>query len=125
MKKYINSFDCDGVINIPNGGVYPGPDDVIISGRSILETKKTIDLLHSKGIKNKFYLNDIDLDKKTDKASGMHKVKIIKMLYEQGIYIQNFFEDNKIQAAIIEKMCPKVNVILINSNLDPADDTNY
>ena len=37
--KIINGFDIDGVLNLGNGkcGIHPGPNDVIITGRSYEE----------------------------------------------------------------------------------------
>ena len=55
----INGFDIDGVIHLGNGvcGVRPGPNDVIITGRSYEEEPETKAFLHKHGIKNHVYKN--------------------------------------------------------------------
>lgn len=114
----INAFDCDGVISIPNGGVYPGPNDVIITGRSYQEHIITQAYLATKGIFNDLYCNGhVDIDSKTDATSAMHKVNIILHLNEDGKKVINFFEDNEVQAKIIKKWCPWVNIILLTHDL--------
>jgi len=57
MRK-INTFDIDGVIFLEeHDGIYPGPIDIIITGRSYEETEETLAMLNRKGIKNKVYFN--------------------------------------------------------------------
>jgi len=125
MKK-INGFDVDGVINIPDGGVYPGPRDVIITGRCREESLRTKELLNSKGIDNQVFLSSSDINNKTDITSGNHKADTILYLKTIGFEVMNFFEDNVNQATIIKTKCPWVNVIILTHDLvDSTDDTNY
>ena len=62
----INGFDIDGVIHLGNGicGVRPGPNDVIITGRSYEEEPETKAFLLRNGIKNKVYFNPLPFNDK-------------------------------------------------------------
>ena len=98
--KTINGFDIDGVISI---GIHPGPDDVIITGRSFEESKETLEMLRGRGINNKVFFNPLKYDDKTRESSGDHKASVINGLLDQGIKIEKFFEDDEIQKAKIEE----------------------
>jgi len=98
--KQINGFDIDGVISI---GIYPGPNDVIITGRSFEESKETLAMLRGRGINNKVYFNPLKYDQKTRTSSGEHKASVINGLANSGITIEKFFEDDEIQKAKIEQ----------------------
>jgi hypothetical protein len=124
----INSFDFDGVINIPNGGVRPRPVDVIITGRCFSEYVMTKFLLMNAGMKNTLYTNhNVDKWHKTDEASSSHKINtILNLRKHSNIKIINHFEDNEIQAEIIKQKCPWVNIILLKHDLTSmTSDTNY
>lgn len=108
MSKTINGFDCDGVITV---GIHPGPNDIIITGRSYEEKLETYTMLEHRGISNNVIFNDLPYDMKTRETSGIHKAKTITDLKLSGIIIKNFFEDDPIQWEIIEEKCPWVNVI--------------
>ena len=57
----LNSFDIDGVIFMDKyNGVYPGKDDIIITGRSKEERPETEAMLKSKGITNQVYYNSTE-----------------------------------------------------------------
>lgn len=103
MKK-INGFDCDGVLSI---GIHPGPNDVIITGRSYEESEETAEFFVSKGIKNLVYYSPAKFDDKTREISGNHKGNTIKKLYEMGTIVQVFFEDDKEQFNIIKGIISK------------------
>lgn len=113
----INSFDIDGVIFMENGlgGVYPGPNDVIITGRSIDEEKETFAMLAKKGIHNRVFFNPIPFDKKTRKSSAEHKAKTILFLENAGYTIGIHFEDDPFQIQIIESVDPEIRVVHVNS----------
>jgi len=113
----INGFDCDGVISIPGGGVYPGPNDIIITGRSIEEKSETEQYLKNRGIENRVYFNPLKFKDKTRESSGGHKANVIITLKMYDIKVVNFFEDDEIQAAVIRDQCPWVNVIILLHNL--------
>ena len=98
--KTINTFDIDGVITI---GIYPGPDDVIITGRSYEEAPETYAMLRAKGINNPVYFNPLPFDKKTRKSSGEHKGMIIETLVRAGTKVKVHFEDDEIQKETIEE----------------------
>ena len=73
-----NSFDIDGVIYMGEyGGVYPGPSDIIITGRSFEEEVATQQMLEKKGITNPVFYNKLPFDKKTRKSSGEHKARVL------------------------------------------------
>lgn len=87
----VNSFDCDGVITI---GIYPGPNDVIITGRSFEEKAETLAYLKSKGINNRVFFNPLRFDEKTRLSSGTHKANTMIDLFKSGVIIDNHFEDD-------------------------------
>jgi len=115
----INSFDIDGVIYVGEyGGVYPGPSDIIITGRSIDEMKATYQMLEKKGIKNEVFFNPIPFDQKTRESSGHHKAEILNMLSIcKGVNVGIHFEDDPIQAAVIREKAPHVQVVLLQHDL--------
>ena len=113
MNK-ITGFDCDGVITI---GVYPGPNDVIITGRSYEEKAETDLLLENRGIENAIYFNPLRFNEKTRASSGQHKARTLLKLRQEGIIVENFFEDDPIQKSEIEKACDWVNVVHLDHNL--------
>jgi hypothetical protein len=104
MSKTINTFDIDGVITI---GIFPGPDDVIITGRSFEESKETYAMLRSKGINNPVFFNPIPFDKKTRQSSGTHKGMTIEYLVKCGTNVLVHFEDDEIQKKEIEEHLDK------------------
>ncbi len=102
----INGIDIDGVIHLGNGvcGVRPGPNDVIITGRSYEEEPETKAFLHKHGIKNHVYFNPLPFEEKSRESSGAHKARTLKFLkHEEGIEVQFFFEDDIIQKEEIEE----------------------
>jgi hypothetical protein len=114
----INTFDIDGVINMGEfDGVYPGSNDVIITGRSFEEQPETEKMLARKGIKNKVYYNPIKFDDKTRETSGVHKAMIIKLLTSEGRDVCVHFEDDPIQSAVIKALVPSVHVVLLQHDL--------
>ena len=119
-KKVINSFDIDGVIYMGDAftGVFPGPDDVIITGRSRDdEGKVTIDMLTNRGIYNKVYMNPLKFNEKTRKSSGQHKGRTLFYLEEMGYRFGIHFEDDPIQAEEIRKIMPNINIVMLEHNL--------
>jgi hypothetical protein len=115
----INSFDIDGVIYMGEyGGVYPGPSDIIITGRSFEEELATLQMLKKKGINNEVFFNPIPFDQKSRESSGKHKANILNDLrLFKGIKIGIHFEDDPIQAAVIREDAPHVQVVLLQHDL--------
>ena len=115
------SFDIDGVINMGDyPGIYPGVNDIIITGRSFEEEKYTLEYLYDKGIFNVVYFNSLKFDEKTRESSGHHKADTINRLNSENIdfiKIVNHYEDDPIQADIINKKCPDIKVILVCHDL--------
>jgi hypothetical protein len=111
----MNSFDIDGVIYMGPGntGVFPGPNDVIITGRSVEESQETLDMLRARGIHNQVFFNPLPYDEKTRSTSGLHKAKTIAMLGNISIH----FEDDPIQAKTIRDLCPDVHVVMLEHDL--------
>ena len=118
MSKMINTFDIDGVIYMGKyGGVYPGPNDQIITGRSYEEKEETLEMLKHKGIFNKVHFNSLSFNSKSRKSSGQHKGRTMFYLEEAGYNIGIHFEDDPIQAEEIKKIMPHVNVVLLQHDL--------
>jgi hypothetical protein len=118
----INGFDCDGVITV---GIYPGPHDIIITGRSYEEKPETEAMLLKRGITNSVIYNNVEFIHKTRKSSGEHKAKYIKLLADAGIVINNFFEDDPIQKEVIERECPWINVVHIVHELTEKENVKH
>jgi len=118
-NKIINSFDIDGVIYMGDAftGVFPGPDDIIITGRSFEEADVTNKMLESRGIANKVYMNPLTFDQKSRKSSGQHKGRTLFYLEEMGYRFGIHFEDDPIQAEEIRKIMPHINIVMLEHNL--------
>lgn len=118
-NKIINSFDIDGVIYMGDTftGVFPGPDDVIITGRSYEEGDITMNMLRGRGIFNDVYMNPLKFDEKTRKSSGQHKGRTLFYLEELGYRFGIHFEDDPIQAEEIRKIMPHINIVMLEHNL--------
>jgi hypothetical protein len=126
MHKMINSFDIDGVIFMDKfDGVYPGKDDVIITGRSKDEEPETLAMLKSKGITNTVYMNPTPFDQKSRKDSGRHKGQTLFYLEEMGMRFGIHYEDDPIQAEIIREMMPHINVVLLQHELVEKENVRH
>lgn len=122
----INSFDIDGVINLGDlGGIYPGPQDIIITGRSVEEEAETYTMLHRKGIYNRVYFNPIKFDEKTRKSSGIHKGNTLLILIASGARIGFHIDDDPIQIEEISKIVPDLPVILMEHNLVEKENVKH
>jgi hypothetical protein len=110
----VNSFDIDGVIYMGPGrtGVWPGPNDIIVTGRSFEEEAETLAMLQSRGINNKVHFNPLTYEEKTRESSGQHKANVINKL---GIDIH--FEDDPIQADVIRQQCPNIVIVMLEHDL--------
>ena len=121
-----NSFDIDGVIFMDKfNGVYPGLNDVIITGRSKEEKTETEVMLKSKGITNKVYYNKLPFNKKTRESSGHHKAQTLLYLEKMGMRFGIHYEDDPVQAAIIKKMMPHINVVLLQHDLVEKENVRH
>ena len=121
-----NSFDIDGVIFMDKfNGVYPGLNDVIITGRSKEEKTETEVMLKSKGITNKVYYNKLPFNKKTRESSGHHKGQTLLYLEKMGMRFGIHYEDDPVQAAIIKKMMPHINVVLLQHDLVEKENVRH
>jgi hypothetical protein len=111
--KRINSFDIDGVIYFGQEdlGVFPGPEDILITGRSFEESPKTLEMLRSRGIHNQVFFNPLHEKDKTRESSGQWKAKVLKGLLDNGYDIRIHFEDDPIQVEQITKLEPRVRVV--------------
>ena len=123
---YKNSFDIDGVIFMDKfDGVYPSKNDIIITGRSKEEQPETEAMLKSKGITNNVYYNSIPFDQKTRESSGRHKGQTLFYLEQSGMKFGIHYEDDPIQAEIIRKMMPHINVVLLQHNLVEKENVRH
>ena len=114
----INTFDIDGVINLDDfGGVYPGKDDILITGRCHEEAPDTLRWLQDRGITNQVIFQDIAFDDKTRKGSGIHKGKTILKLMREGMEHGVHFEDDEIQIEEIKKIIPNIRIVHVKSDL--------
>jgi len=117
MRK-INTFDIDGVIFLEeHDGIYPGPIDIIITGRSYEETEETLAMLNRKGIKNKVYFNPEKFDEKSRESSGIHKARTIIQLKQNGYEHGVHFEDDEVQIAEIKRLIPDIRIVHVVSDL--------
>lgn len=102
----MKGFDLDGVVTL---GIYPGPDDVIVSGRSIEEAHATLGELRARGIKNQVFFAPWSMAEKSRRKSGEWKARVIGIMF-----IQTFFEDDPVQARVIRQRCPGICLVTVN-----------
>lgn len=122
----INTYDIDGVIFLGEyDGVRPGPNDIIITGRSWEEVVETYKMLTSKGIFNEVIYNSKKFDEKTRESSGEHKAETIKRLIESGYTHGVHFEDDEIQIEIIKKHIPNIRIVHLVSNLVTKENVRH
>lgn len=125
---FINTYDIDGVcfINDKIGGIYPGPNDVIITGRSIDEAPETDAMLAARDIHNVVFYQRVPFEQKTRVGSGRHKATIINTLILSGYQIGCHFEDDEIQAAEIRSLCRgRVPVIMVVHDLTNKENVRH
>lgn len=125
--KKINTFDIDGVIYINRevGGVHPGSNDVIITGRSYQEFPETRRMLAARGIHNRIFYNRAKFEQKTREGSGQHKAAVIKRLQKHGYVVMCHFEDDPIQASEIKDRCPDVEVVMLIHDLTTKENVRH
>lgn len=122
----INTFDIDGVINMGDyDGVYPGKNDIIITGRSFEERDETMELLSRKGIQNAVYMNPLRFSEKSRKSSGTFKGFMIQALNSLGYEVMIHYEDDPIQAYEISFIVPEVKIVLLNHNLVEKENARH
>jgi hypothetical protein len=123
----INTYDIDGVIFMGKEltGVYPGPFDIIITGRSYEERPETEKMLAERGIDNVVYFNLTKFDDKTREDSGYHKGITIAHLKTVGYEIGIHFEDDPIQAGVIKIIHPELNIVLLQHNLMTMENVRH
>jgi hypothetical protein len=128
MSEYRNGFDIDGVIYMGNTytGVWPGPNDIIITGRSIEEAPETRRQLHDRKIFNQIFFNPLPWAEKSRVTSGQHKGNTIMRLIHQGNKIGLFFEDDPVQVAEIQKIVGNaVQVVHLVHNLTEKENVRH
>ena len=115
----INTYDIDGVIYMGRAldGLYPNPNDFIITGRSYEEADETLHMLRARGINNIVFFNPLMFDEKTRETSGQHTAQIISELIEEACDIGIQFEDDEVQIAEIQKIHPTLAVVHVKSDL--------
>lgn len=122
----INTFDIDGVINLGEfDGIYPGPHDIIITGRSFEEEPETKAMLSRKGITNKVYFNPIAFNDKSRFTSGVHKGRIILKLIDEGYKHGVHFEDDDVQIRAIKLIVPRVRIVHVVSDLVEKENVRH
>ena len=123
----INTFDIDGVIFINHElrGVYPGPVDLIITGRSFEEAPETYAMLRARGIYNKVYFNQLPFHEKTRISSGRHKAHTLNLLMSMGVRIGCHFEDDPIQVSEILSNTKGINVVRLQHELTELENTRH
>jgi len=107
----MEGYDFDGVVS---EGIKPGPNDVIITGRTLEESYFTLQFLKENNIWCPVFFNTSEFEYKSTKSSALHKAKVIQLLG-----IQKFYEDTIEQALIIREFTP-CEVILVNKEGEKA-----
>lgn len=113
----VNTYDLDGVVYMGSGrnGLRPDHGDFIITGRSFEEEQETYQFLNSRGItENVVYFNPLRFEEKTRESSGQHKADTINTLLAMGYEVGIHFEDDPIQAEIIQSQTPVTVVLLVH-----------
>lgn len=116
----INTFDIDGVIFMGDEftGVWPGPSDIIVTGRSLTQAGETFDMLHERGIFNPVMFNPLDRFDPiySREESGKHKGRTLRQLLE-SYHIGVHFEDDPIQISQIESFKLGINIVHLQHTL--------
>ena len=123
----MNTFDIDGVIFMRKGlmGVRPGPNDVIITGRSFEEETETRQMLHDAAIFNPVFFNPLKFDQKSRAGSGIHKANTLNKLKADGYDVQIHFEDDPVQIAEIKNLCPWINIVHLHHDLTEKENVRH
>ena len=123
----VNTFDIDGVIFINKdlGGIYPGPNDAIITGRSFEEAPETYKMLQERGIFNYVFFNDLKFKDKTRRSSGQHKARTLNYLLLKGVNVGVHFEDDPVQVMEIRRGCPRARVVHVYHNLTTLENVRH
>lgn len=117
----MNSYDLDGVIFVEGEVLLrPTESDIIVTGRSIDEKEYTLKWLRENNINNEVIFNNIPFNEKTREKSGQHKANILNMRK-----VKYHFEDDEIQAIIIEQLVPSVKVIRVVHDLTDKENRWY
>lgn len=102
----IRGYDIDGVIT---AGVFPKKrEDFIITGRSYLGFLQTVGMLKNKGILNAVYMNPVPSVEVTRENAGLFKALMIQVLG-----VQEFWEDDELQADIIKSKNPDIIIHIV------------
>lgn len=121
MNK-VNSYDIDGVIYMGehHEGLRPGPEDIIVTGRSYQERESTLAMLRGRGIYNMVFFNPLDRKDALygRRASGKHKARVFRHLYNVGVDVRRHFEDDPIQMKVIREEWPEVEVVQIGNGVE-------
>lgn len=101
----VNSYDIDGVVYMGeyHTGLIPGPQDIIVTGRSYQDRPHTLAWLRERGIHNMVFFNPTgrhDPDYSA-RVSALHKAMVFKKLFEIGIHVDIHFEDSDEQIEVI------------------------
>lgn len=108
----IASFDFDGVLfnGVGMPALRPGPNDVIITGRSWEESNFVQKYLFDRGIDNTVFYNNLRMKEKTRETSGFHKAKILNTISEVVIH----YDDDPVQAEVIRRYWKGIVILLDN-----------
>lgn len=99
-------------------GLRPAMHDIIITGRSLYdECVYTHEWLKERDIRNLVFFNPVKFEEKTRENAGEHKANMINLLETMGCKIGLHFEDDPVQADIIEKNCPHIKVVRVVHDL--------
>jgi hypothetical protein len=101
-----NIFDFDGVTTI---GIHPTVDDIIITGRTVDESRFVLDYVWRHGLQCPVYFNPCTIQTRgrgtveCRKHSALHKAKTIVQLVNGGVQIGKIFEDDKVQIDVMKE----------------------
>ncbi len=122
-KSPINSFDIDGVIYMGehHDGIYPGPNDIIVTGRGEYSRNQTEYMLNAKGINNPLYMNNKPQGFNDRRQSGLSKVMQFVILEKLGYRINIHFDDDPVQIKEINNAMPHILCVHISHDLIPKE----
>lgn len=122
-KGAINSYDIDGVIYMGEhmDGLRPGPNDIVITGRSVESREETERMLLSKGITNPLYMNNKSKSWNDREQSGFHKGWTLFHLEQIGYRFNIHYDDDPIQIEKIKEMMPHIKIVHVNHDLVPKE----
>ncbi len=102
----MRGFDFNGVVD--TGRFRPAPTDIIVTGNTIAMSPGVLSWLVEHDISCPVYFNPDNGGAFNREAAGQWKASVIS-----AAGLEEFYEDDPIQAAIISERCPELRLVKV------------